>query len=119
MFFVLLLLCNTYTHWFLVHIYIYIYIYIYTYACVAAFQLNYFMRFTLKKLNDFLFCHLFLKWGQSHSVKMFIPMAITYNITMVNNKNILGASLKNVSHAQKILAVKGMGRANPLKKKNL
>ena len=27
-FFVLLLLCNTYTHWFLVHIYIYIYIYI-------------------------------------------------------------------------------------------
>ena len=29
-FFVLLLLCNTYTHWFLVHIYIYI-IYIYNY----------------------------------------------------------------------------------------
>ena len=28
-FFVLLLLCNTYTHWFLFHIYIYIYIYIY------------------------------------------------------------------------------------------
>ena len=27
-FFVLLLLCNTYTHWFLVHIYIYIYIYV-------------------------------------------------------------------------------------------
>ena len=78
-------------------------------VCVAAFQLNYFMRFTLKTLNDFLFCHLFLKWGHSHSVKMFIPIAITYNITMVNNKNILGASTKNVSHAQKILAVKGMG----------
>ena len=38
LFFVLLLLCNTYTHWFLVHIYIYIYIYIYTYICIICNQ---------------------------------------------------------------------------------
>ena len=85
MFFVLLLLCNTYTHWFLVHIYniciyihiniyhptyIYIYIYIYMlfyYGLVSYYRINLFITFTKQQ------------WGQSrfflferHRLPLFI-----------------------------------------------